>query len=120
MQYAELIPYFKDRFTELFHKDSLDSYRVRYHNTLSIFKELKGLIEGWQNKNIKRAETLQYCINEVISIINQDLVFDFSICSKSRFIDILEQFSRELNDANTKKDRQTSLKGTHLIYLLNK
>lgn len=120
MQYAELIPYFKDRFTELFHKDSLDSYRVRYHNTLSIFKELKDLIEGWQNKNIKRAETLQYCIKEVISIINQDLVFDFSICSKSRFIDILEQFSRELNDANTKKDRQTSLKGTHLIYLLNK
>lgn len=120
MQYTELITYFKDRFTELFHKDSLDSYRVRYHNTLSILKELRNLIEGWQNKNIKRAETLQYCITEVISVINQDIVFDFSVCSKSRFMDILEQFSRELNDTNSKKDRQSSLNGTHLIYLLNK
>lgn len=120
MQYTDLITYFKDRFTELFHKDSLDSYRVRYHNTLSILKELRGLIEGWQNKNIKRAETLQYCINEVIGIINQDIVFDFSICSKTRFADILHQFSNELNDTSPKKDRQPSLKGTHLIYLLNK
>lgn len=119
MQYTDLITYFKDRFTELFHKDSLDSYRVRYHNTLSILKELRGLIEGWQNKNIKRAETLQYCINEVIGIIKQDIVFDFSICSKTRFVDILHQFSSELNDTNPKKDRQPSLKGTHLIYLLN-
>ncbi|MDE6480931.1 MAG: hypothetical protein K2L45_11770 [Muribaculaceae bacterium] len=120
MQYTELITYFKDRFTELFHKDSLDSYRVRYHNTLSILKELRNLIEGWQDKNIKRAETLLYCITEVIGIIDQDDVFDFSICSKSRFADILNEFSKELKDINSKKDRQPSLKGTHLIYLLNK
>lgn len=120
MQYSELIPFFKDRMVELFHKDSLDSYRVRYHNTLSILKELRALIEGWQNKNIKRAETLQYCIEEVIETINQDIVFDFSICSKSRFVEILHQFANEIKDANTKKDRQPSLKGTHLIYLLNK
>lgn len=120
MEYKEFIPFFKDRLTELFHKDSLDSYRVRYHNTLSVLKELRNLIEGWQNKNIKRAETLQYCITEVIGTVNQDTVFDFSICSKTRFIEILRQFSNELNDINSKKDRQPSLKGTHLIYLINK
>lgn len=120
MQYSELIPFFKDRLTELFHKDSLDSYRVRHHNTLSILKELRSLIEGWQNKNIKRAETVQYCVDEVISIVNQDDVFDFSICSKKRFIEILKQFSNELKEANSKKDKQPSLLSTHLIYLLNK
>lgn len=120
MQYSELISFFKDRLLELFHKDSLDSYRVRYHNTLSILKELRSLIEGWQNKNIKRAETLQYCIKEVIGIIDQDEVFDFSICSKKRFIEILRQYSNELNEVNSKKDRQPSLRGTHLVYLLNK
>lgn len=120
MQYSELIPFFKDRLTELFHKDSLDSYRVRHHNTLSILKELRALIEGWQNKNIKRPETVQYCIDEVINIINQDNVFNFSICSKNRFIEILKQFSNELKDVNSKKDKQPSLRSTHLIYLLNK
>lgn len=120
MQYSELIPYFKDRLTELFHKDSLDSYRVRHHNTLSILKELRALVEEWQNKNIKRPETVQYCIEEVVGIISQDDVFDFSICSKTRFIEILKQFSNELKDVNSKKDKQPSLRSTHLIYLLNK
>ena len=120
MQYSELIPYFKYRLTELFHKDSLDSYRVRHHNTLSILQELKYLILGWQNKNIKRAETVQYTINEVKALIKEDSVFDFSICSKERFKDILNQFYNELNEANSKKERQSSFKGTQLIYLLNK
>ena len=120
MQYSELIPYFKYRLTELFHKDSLDSYRVRHHNTLYILQELKYLILGWQNKNIKRAETVQYTINEVKALIKEDSVFDFSICSKERFKDILNQFYNELNEANSKKERQSSFKGTQLIYLLNK
>lgn len=120
MQYSELIKYFKDRLTELFHKDSLDSYRVRHHNTLSILIELRYLIYGWQNKSIKRAETVQFCINDVKSIIEEDSVFDFSICSKKKFQEILSQFYNELNDASSKKDRQSSLRGTNLIYLLNK
>lgn len=120
MQYSELITYFKDRLTELFHKDSLDSYRVRHHNTLSILIELRSLIYGWQNKNIKRAETVQYCINEVKSLVKEDEVFDFSICNKNKFAEILNQFYNDLNDENSKKERQSSLKGTHLIYLLNK
>lgn len=39
MTYKELIGFFKERLVELLDNATLDSYRVRHHNTLSILKE---------------------------------------------------------------------------------
>lgn len=116
MLYIELIPFFKERLKELFHKDSLDSYRVRHHNTLSVIKELRSLIIGWQNKNIKQAQTVQYCVDEVKDAINKDEVFDFSVCSKKQFLLVLEEYEKYLQ---SKKERNAS-ENSKLIFLLNK
>ena len=47
MLYSELEAYFIERFGELLNKKTPDSYRVRYHNSLSILQEFHELIEGW-------------------------------------------------------------------------
>ena len=50
-----LIDYFKQRMVELFDDNTLDSYSVRTCNTLSMFYELKEMLEGWVACKIGRA-----------------------------------------------------------------
>lgn len=50
---AQFQNYFVLRMTEMMHKDTLDSYRVRVHNALSILIELSNVLDGWLNGNVK-------------------------------------------------------------------
>lgn len=85
MKHTELQSYFKERVIELFHKNTLDSYRVRSHNAFSLLKELKELIIGWKRNRIKQFETVQLCIQETKDSISQDECLDFSFTAKICF-----------------------------------
>ena len=57
MQYTDLQSFFVERFIELLHKNTLDSYRVRTHNAYTLLKELQELLIDWGNNQIKQFET---------------------------------------------------------------
>jgi len=61
-----------ERLLELFHKDTIDSYRVRIHNTNSLLKELKQLLIGWEEKRVQNFETVKYCAEELLSCLKAD------------------------------------------------
>ena len=79
-----------ERFIELLHKDTLDSYRVRTHNVYTLLEELQELLIGWGNNQIKQFETIKFCIEEVKEAIKEDTCLEYSYCSKAIFIQELE------------------------------
>lgn len=119
MKYSDLVPYFKDRLYELFHAQSLDSYRVRHHNTFSILFELKELIIAWGNKNIKSPDTLIYSLDETLKLAESDTVFDFTSYSLKCLKTFISEFKGEIKDT-AKKDKSPSERSTHLVFILNK
>jgi hypothetical protein len=94
MKYTELQRYFSERIVELFHKDTIDSYRVRSHNALSLLKELKELVSGWKDNRIKQFETVQLCIEENLDSLKFDTCLDYSFYDKNIFIRELETYSK--------------------------
>ena len=92
MERVELQLYFKERMIELLHKDTLDSHRVRTHNVYSLLKELRELIVGWKNSQIKQFETVRLCINETVEALKQDSCLDFSFYVKQLFLQDLEEY----------------------------
>ena len=79
-----LIDYFKQRMVELFDDNTLDSYSVRTCNTLSMFYELKEMLEGWMACNVKRGDTVAKCIEECIKLMENDKWLDFSFYDKEK------------------------------------
>lgn len=71
--------FLRERLIELFHKDTIDSYRVRIHNTNSLLKELKQLLIGWDQKRVQRFETVKLCAEELCISLKQDDYYDTSI-----------------------------------------
>ena len=90
MKYIDLQSFFMERFIELLHKDTLDSYRVRTHNVYTLLEELQELLIGWGNNQIKQFETIKFCIEEVKEAIKEDTCLEYSYCSKAIFIQELE------------------------------
>ena len=100
---------------EALHRDSLDSFRVRVNNAISIAFELSHILEGWLEGSIKRFETVEHCIKEAEALVKADecLVFPFS--DK----DILIQ---ELNDyigKSNKKNEACIAETKQLLFLIN-
>lgn len=121
MNHTELIPFFKERLLELLNRESLDSYRVRYHNSMSILNELKELIEGWCNNTIKHAQTLEYCIDETLNLIDptKDKIIDFSACSFQRFKTYLTDYKNNITQQEKDKKRFNNWESVKLIYIIN-
>ncbi len=117
MKRFDFIQFFKDRFCELLKYNTLDSYRVRYHNVNTCLKELKQLVVGWQNFTIKRAETLQLCIRETISLIQNDEVLLYPSVSKDSLVKILKELDAKLKSGA--ENKRASLTFTHIVYLLS-
>lgn len=90
MKYIDLQSFFMERFIELLHKDTLDSYRVRTHNVYTLLEELQELLIGWGNNQIKQFETIKFCIEELKEAIKDDTCLEYSYCSKAIFIQELE------------------------------
>lgn len=86
--------YFVLRMTEMMHKDTLDSYRVRTNNALSIIIELKNVLQGWLDGNVKRFSTVDYCIQECLDLINNDDCLAFSNYDKNLFLANLTDYTK--------------------------
>lgn len=93
--------FFIRRMTEILNKDTLDSYRVRTNNVMTILVELSGVIDNWIAGNIKRFETVSLCIAECKDLIDSDKCLDFSFYDKKLFIE-------ELNPFTSAKDKEKS------------
>jgi hypothetical protein len=94
MKHTDLQIFFKERMLELFHKDTLDSYRVRNHNVFSLIKELRELIKAWQENRIKQFSTIQLCIEELVTALQKDGILDFSWYNKNLFRKDIEYYSK--------------------------
>ena len=86
--------FFKLRMTEILHKDTLDSYRVKANNVMSLLIEFRGVLENWISGNIKNYQTVSYCVAECIDLIKKDTCLDFSFYDKELFIEELTSFDK--------------------------
>lgn len=94
MTKTDLQYFFKRRMVELLHKDTLDSYRVRVNNVMTILIELDNVLENWMNGNVKRYETVAYCIQECKSLLDNDDCFEYdkTELTKSSLTSLLDNF----------------------------
>lgn len=111
MKHTILQQFFKERARELFHKDTIDSYRVRFHNTNSLLKELRTLIIDWKKNKIKQFETVGLCAQELIDSLKNDEYISMGKYNKELFIkDLLD-----LSNSDGKK-----INGEHELFILDK
>lgn len=80
-----------ERLLELFHKDTIDSYRIRIHNTNSLLKELRNLITGFVQNRVNRFETVRLCAEELFQSLKSDSFLNMDNYSKELFLDDLEK-----------------------------
>lgn len=104
----DLIEYFKQRMVELFDNNTLDSYSVRTCNTLSMFYELKEMLEGWVACNVKRGDTVAKCIEECIKLMENDEWLDFSFYDKDETKHLLQNFRKEVAIIKDSRDKKES------------
>lgn len=117
MNNSQLHIFFKERLVELLHHKTLDSYRVRYNNAHTALKELLAILNGWRNRKVKNAKTVQLCIREVLTILKNDEILIYPHVSKNSVSEIISQFEKELNsDKHTDK---IDLACSHLEYLIS-
>ena len=116
MNKEDLQKYFQNRMSEILHKDTLDSFRVRTNNAMTILNELKGVLENWMNGNIKHYSTVEYCADECLSLIKSDDCLDYSFYNKQLFNQEIENFKKA---QNTKKQEICYIESKRLLYFIN-
>ncbi|MEA4810879.1 hypothetical protein SDC9_54181 [bioreactor metagenome] len=86
--------FFKERIREVFHKDTIDSHRVRFHNTNSLLKELRSLIIDWRKNKIKQFDTVSLCATELIDSLKADEYISMERYNKELFIEDLKKLAK--------------------------
>lgn len=127
MNKEDIQEYFKLRMVEALHKDTLDSFRVRTNNVISILYELSKILEGWLEGNIKRFETVDFCIKEAEELIDKDECIVFSFLNKQLLKEELDSYiansKQKKNEVDTTGTKQllflidTIYSSNNLIYL---
>lgn len=87
--YAPIERFFVQRLIELLYRQTIDSYRLRVMNPLSILMEVQEVYAGFVHGNIKNFITLEYCLKEAISILEDDDVLIFKEIDKIYFLNNL-------------------------------
>lgn len=95
--------FFIERFLELCHFKSIDSYRVKSLNPNSGLKELQQLIIDWNDNKIKNFETLIACKNEVKELVEKDECLKYGIISKQNLKDNINSVKSAKDKENLKK-----------------
>ena len=103
--------FFYDRLLEAFHKETIDSHRVRCHNSLTLLLELEEVVTDWIKGNIKVFDTVKFCLEETNAAIKNDTCLSFESCSCSILSDLLIDFKK-----NGEKDFSYARK---VQYILN-
>lgn len=109
--------FFVLRMVEMMHKDTLDSYRVRTNNVMSILKELSEVLRNWRDGNIKRFITVQSCIEECITLLQEDDGLVYPEYTKNLFLADLNTFISNSNDSKH-KDIPLKDESNALIYFI--
>lgn len=105
--------FFKRRMVELMNSHTLDSYRVRTNNSLAILRELSYVLRSWVDGNVKRFETVEYCIDECKSLLNNDQFINNDYNIKIVFLEVLNDYVKE---SKSKKDELIIDKSEKLIF----
>lgn len=116
-----LINYFKQRMVELYDRNTLDTYAVRTCNTMSMFYEVKEMLNGWLEGNVKRGETVGLCIDELVKLISNDEWLDDSVYNSSKFVNLLKVYAngvRQIKDTKDKKEKDYN-DARYTLYLVN-
>ena len=109
--------FFKRRMLECYDYHTLDSYRVRTNNTMTIISELKSLIEGWLDNRIKEFSTVETCKDEFSELIKKDPCLEYyGLLDKELFLSIVNNFIKE-QSAN--KNNKCHLLGQNIISVLS-
>lgn len=116
MEKEDLQKYFKYRMSEILHKDTLDSFRVRTNNSMTILNELKSVLGNWINGNIKHYMTVEYCVDECLSLIQNDDCLDYSFYDKDLFVKEIQEFKTKQNG---KKQEICYIESKRLLYFIN-
>lgn len=121
LENRDICSFFKLRMTELYHKDTLDSYRVRNHNALTLLIELKSVAAGWLDSRVKRFETVKYCLEETIEALKEDICLDYSFLHKDLFIRDLEEYKGIISCDNKDDEKQKAKEKTPtIVFLISK
>ena len=105
--------FFKRRMVELMNSHTLDSYRVRTNNSLAILRELSYVLRSWVDGNVKRFETVEYCIDECKSLLNNDQFINNDYNIKIVFLEVLNDYVKE---SKSKKDELIIEKSEKVIF----
>lgn len=116
MDKEDLQKYFKYRMSEILHKDTLDSFRVRTNNSMTILNELKSVLENWINGNIKRYLTVEYCVDECLSLIQNDDCLDYSFYDKLLFEKEIKDFKAK---QKAKQNEICYIESKRLLYFIS-
>ena len=116
MNKEDIQEYFKLRMVEALHKDTLDSFRVRTNNVISILHELSQILEGWLEGNIKRFETVDCCIKEAQGLIKKDECIVFSFLNKQLLKEELDSY---IANSRQKKNEVDAAGTKQLLFLID-
>ena len=117
MDKEDLRNFFKHRMTEALHKDTLDSFRVRTNNSMSILVELQNVLDGWLKGYVKRFITVQKCIEECESLLKNDKCIDFSFYDSNLFFEELASF---ISKSSAKKDEADVFNTKRLLFFISR
>jgi len=96
------VPFLFSRLVELYDINTLDSYRVRSCNLISLLKEASEVIHAFAFQHVKSFESVKPLLDELIEAIDNDECLDYSTFTKQI---ILAQLKEHKEGKNTDKDK---------------
>ena len=103
--------FFLLRITECFNKNTIDSYRVRSNNAITLLYETRDVIDNWCKHRIKSFETVKYVLEECDTTVSKASCLTFENCPK----DLLSNTLREYKQS----DGRNYIDASHLLYYID-
>ena len=90
--------FFIERSMELLHSKTIDSYRLRLHNSYTILEEMVEVVEKLRHHQFKNEYYAKAIAEEIISIVSNDKILLWRSLSKEYLIHLL-------NDCKNQKEK---------------
>ena len=116
MKKSDLKGFVRERLVELLHKETIDSYRVRNHYSLSLMEEFDILLTEWNSNQIKNIATIEASAQELVCALKWDLCIDFSFYSIPLFEKDIADYLQEVSSKEKKED--TVILSSRVLHLL--
>ena len=86
--------FFLQRMTECYNKNTIDSYRVRSNNVITLLYETRDVVIAWNKHRVKKFETVVYVLEETLLAIKRSSCLLFNNCPKEILIEQIEEYKR--------------------------